>query len=111
MLNRIVLGLFTAGVVAANAATYHVSLYQDSTLGGQELKPGDYKVEVNNDTAVLKRGKQTVEVPVHQETGSSKFASTQIQYVDNNKLHEIRLGGTNTKLVFGDANTNAGGTK
>ncbi len=109
MLNRIALSLFVAGASIASAATYRVSLYQNSMVNGQELKAGDYKVEVNHDTAVLKKGKQTIEIPVHQETTASKFASTQIQYVDNNKLQEIRLGGTNTKLVFGNANTTTGG--
>lgn len=109
MLNRIALGLFTVGVMTVSAATYKVSLHQDSTINGQELKAGDYKVEVNNNTAVLKKGKQTVEVPVHEETAPSKFASTQIQYVDNNKLQEIRVGGTKTKLVFGNTNSTASG--
>ena len=109
MLNRIALSLFVAGVATASAATYRVSLYQDSTVNGQELKAGDYKIEVNNNTATLKKGKQTVEVPVHEETAPSKFASTQLQYVENNKLQEIRLGGTTTKLVFGNASTAAGG--
>ena len=86
MLNRIAFSLLVAGVATASAATYHVSFYQDSVVNGQQVKAGDYKVEVNNDTAILKKGKQTIEVPVHQETAPSKFASTQIQYVDNNKL-------------------------
>ena len=109
MLNRIAFSLFTVGAMTASAATYHVSFHQDSTVNGQQLKAGDYKVEVNNNTAVLKKGKQTVEVPVHEETATSKFAGTQVQYVDNNKLQEIRIGGTNTKLVFGSANAATGG--
>ena len=110
MLNRIALSLlFAAGLATAGAASYHVSFYQDTTVNGQELKAGDYKIEVNNNTAILKKGKQTVEVPVHEETTSSKFASTQLQYVENNKLQEIRLGGTHTKLVFGNMGAVAGG--
>jgi hypothetical protein len=109
MLNRIVLGLFTVGVMSVSAATYRVSFHQDSMVNGQELKAGDYKVEVNNNTAVLKKGKQTIEVPVHEQTAPSKFASTQVQYVENNKLQEIRVGGTNTRLVFGDTNATTSG--
>jgi hypothetical protein len=109
MLNRIALGLFVAGLATAGAATYRVSFYQDSMVNGQQLKAGDYKLEVNNNTATLKKGKQTIEVPVHEETAPSKFPSTQLQYVENNKLQEIRLGGTNTKLVFGNGGTAAGG--
>ena len=109
MMNRIALCLLTVGVMTVSAATYRVSLHQDAMVNGQQVKAGDYKVEVNNNTAVLKKGKQTIEVPVHEETAPSKFAGTEVQYVDNNKLQEIRVGGTNTKLVFGNANAAAGG--
>ena len=108
MLKKIALTLVTVGVMTASAATYKVSLHQDSIVNGQSLKAGDYKVEVkDNNTAVLVKGKQSVEVPVQTVNASSKFASTQIQYNDTNKLQEIRIGGTSTKLVFGGANSTA----
>jgi hypothetical protein len=105
MLNRIALAFLTAGLMTMSAAgTYRVSLHQDATVSGKQLKAGDYKIEVkDNNVAVLKHGKNTIEVPVKTETANSKFASTQIQYTDGNNLQEIRLGGTNTKLVFGSA--------
>ena len=110
MLNKLILSLVTVGVMIASAATYKVSIHQDSVVNGQSLKAGDYKVEVkDNNTAVLVKGKQSVEVPVRTETAPAKFASTQIQYADSNKLQEIRVGGTTTKLVFGSpASTPAG---
>jgi len=105
MLNRIALAFLTAGVMTMSAAsTYKVSLHQDAVVGGKQVKAGDYKIEVkDNNTAVLKQGKNTVEVPVKAETSDSKFSSTQIQYTDGNNLQEIRVGDTNTKLVFGGA--------
>ena len=105
MLNRITLAFLTAGVMTLSAAsTYKVSLHQDATVNGKQVKAGDYKIEVkDNNTAVLKQGKTTVEVPVKTETAQSKFPSTQVQYTDGNNLQEIRVGGTNTKLVFGGA--------
>lgn len=109
MLNRIAFTLFTAGAMTLSAATYRVTLHQDAMVNGQQVKAGDYKVEVNNHTAILKKGKQTIEAPVHEETAPSKFAGTQVQYVENNKLQEIRVGGTNTRLVFGNTNAAAGG--
>jgi hypothetical protein len=103
MLNRIALAFLTAGVMTMSAAgTYKVSLHQNVTVSGKQLKAGDYKIEVkDNNTAVLKQGKNTIEVPVKTETADSKFATTQIQYTDGNNLQEIHVGGTNTKLVFG----------
>jgi hypothetical protein len=86
-----------------SAATYKVSLHQDAVVNGKQVKAGSYKIEVkDNNTAILSQGKKnTVEVPVKTETAQSKFASTQVQYTDGNNLQEIRVGGTNTKLVFG----------
>src|SRR5438874_402378 len=102
MLNKIAFALLSAGVMTMSAATYKVSLHQDATIDGKQVKAGDYKIEVKeNNTAVLKQGKKTFEVPVKTETAQSKFSSTQVQYTDGNNLQEIRVGGTNTKLIFG----------
>src|SRR3954451_8090246 len=104
MLNRIALAFLTAGVMTMSAAgTYKVSLHQDAVVAGKQVKAGDYKIEVKDNTAVLKQGKNTVEVPVKAETSESKFPSTQVQYTEGNNLQEIRVGGTTTKLVFGPA--------
>ena len=85
------------------ASTYKVSLLQPSMIGGQELKPGDYKIELKDNKAIVKGGKTTVEAGVKVETSESKFASTSVRYTDvagKYKVQEIRLGGTNTRLVF-----------
>jgi hypothetical protein len=60
-------------------------------------------VEVLDSKVVISKGKETVEAPVKVETGTGKFDSTSVRYSgDGGKLvvQEIRLGGTNTKLVF-----------
>ena len=101
MLKKIAFTIATVGVMTASAASYKVSLHQDSVVEGKSLKAGDYKVEVKDNTAVISKGKQVVEVPVRTETAPAKFASTQVQYHDSDKLQEIRVGGTSTKLVFG----------
>jgi hypothetical protein len=89
--------------VASAASTYRVTLFQPSVVGGSELKPGDYKIEVAGDKAVIKTGKNTVEAPVKVETGDEKFGNTAVRYATSDgkaRIQEIRLGGTNTKLVF-----------
>jgi hypothetical protein len=109
MTMRIVLPLFlvVAGLAAAGARSYSVSLTKPNMIGTTELKPGDYKIEVDGDKAVIRQGKVKTESPVKVEEGDTKFDSTAVRYVSgaDGKLHiqEIRIGGTRTKLVFAAA--------
>lgn len=109
MLNKYVLGFVTIGVMAASAAagTYKVQIFQDSVIDGKQVKAGDYKIEMENNTAVLKQGKQTVELPARAETAPNKFPTTEIRYTNNNNLQEICVGGTTTKIVFDGANASS----
>ena len=112
MLNKFVMTLAVAGAFTLSAAglTYKVSLLDDSTIGGKQFKAGDYKVELKDDsTAVVLKGKKAVEVPVKTETSPTRFSTTEIEYVGDHQVKEIRVGGTNTKLVFGDINTPSNG--
>jgi hypothetical protein len=105
MFKRITVSFATLALAVASAATHRITLYQPATLAGQELKPGDYKIEVLDNKAVIKSGKQTIETAVKVENGSEKFRGTSVRYENSNgamKVQEIRLGGTNTKLVFAD---------
>lgn len=103
-MKKLMLTLATLAIASASAATtYRVTLFQPTLIGGKELKPGEYKVEVKDNTAVLSKGKETVEAPMRQETAESKFGSTSVRYKNGDgkyRLEEIRIGGTNTKLVF-----------
>jgi hypothetical protein len=98
--------LFAFAVLAlavASAKTYAVTLYQPSVLSGTELKPGDYKLELDGNKAVLTDGKQSVESPVRVETAETKFASTTVRYSNDDgksRIQQIRLGGTKLRLVF-----------
>lgn len=107
MLKKIAITLVAAGAIVASAAsgTFKISIFQDSVVDGKQVKAGDYKVEMkDNNTAVLKHGKEVVELPAREETAPSKFDTTELQYTNNNDLQEIRVGGTNTKIVFSGAN-------
>jgi hypothetical protein len=98
----LLLGTFALAVASA-ASTYSVTLAQPSTIGGTELKAGDYKLQVEGQQATLKSGKNTVQAAVKVETGDQKFATTAVVYASadgKNRIAEIRLGGTNTKVVF-----------
>lgn len=99
------------GTMAYAADTYHVTLLKPSVIGGQELKPGDYKVEVNNDTAVISHGKKSVEAKIKTESVDKKYDSTTVRYEiqgDKYKVQAIGIGGTKTKLVIQDGTTAAG---
>ena len=99
-----------AMAVASAASNYNVTLFQPSLIGTQELKPGDYRVQVSGDKAMIKAGKNTVEAAVKVENGSEKFPRTVVKYsMEDGKYHiqEIRVAGTKTTLVFGnETNTN-----
>lgn len=93
----------TATFAFANAATFNVQLFQASMIEGKELKPGEYKLSLDNEKVVIKKGKESVEASVKVENAETKFVSTSVRYVTENgkmKVQEIRLGGTNTKVVF-----------
>jgi len=90
-------------MMLAAAADYRVTLYEKSIVGGTELAPGDYKVEVNGDKAKIFSRKQSVEATVKMENGSEKYSTTAVRYSNGDgkyRVQEIRLGGTSTKIVF-----------
>jgi hypothetical protein len=114
ILKKFVLTLTALGVFTLSAASrsYSVSLLQDSIVDGKQLKAGDYKLQMkDSNTAVLKHGKETVEVPAHEETAPQKFATTELTYTNNNDLQEVRIGSTTTKIVFTSGSGSAGGSE
>jgi hypothetical protein len=89
--------------VASAADTYRVRFFQESTVNQTTLKPGDYKVTVEGDKAVISSGKDRVEAAVRAESVEHRYDSTSVRYKNGDgkyRLSEIRLGGTKTKLVF-----------
>jgi len=65
------------------------------------LKAGEYEVTVKGDQAVFTSdGGKTYKVAVKVEQSDKKFASTSID-TNNDTIKEIDLGGSSTKLTFG----------
>jgi hypothetical protein len=92
----------TVSFALASATNFNVTLFQPSVVAGTELKPGEYKVQVNGDKMTIKNGKKVIEASVKSEQVDSKFGSTSVRYVNGDGKYtvtEIRIGGTNTKLV------------
>lgn len=100
-MKKLMFAFATVALAAASAATkYNVTLFQPTVVNGTELRPGDYKVEVEGDKAVFKQGTTLFETPVHVRDTAEKNRTNTARYVQGTKLQEIRIGGTRTKLVF-----------
>ena len=96
---------FALAIGMAASSSYKLNLLQPSIINGTELKPGEYRIEVKDNKALVNKGKKTVvESDVKVETSDTKFGTTTIRYSGGEagkyKVQEILLGGTNTKLVF-----------
>jgi hypothetical protein len=104
-MTKMLLILTTVAVAVASAAskTYQVSITSPAWIGTNELKPGEYKLVIEGDHALLRKGKTTLNVPAKIEAGNQKHSATAVT-VDNqgNKpvLREIEVGGTSTNVVF-----------
>jgi hypothetical protein len=110
MLNKFILTFATAGAITAFAAsnTYKVDILESTTVEGQQIKAGTYRIEVENNVATFKHGKDSIQVPARTETAPAKFDNTRLQYSDN-ALHEIFVGGTSTKIIFEGASNSTNG--
>lgn len=104
MKTRISLCLLTLAMsVASAASSYRLTLFQPSIVNGQELKAGEYRLEVDGDKARITAGKTSVEATVKTETADTKFSTNSVRYKNGDgkyRVQEIRLGGTKTRLVF-----------
>lgn len=92
-----------AGMAFASVKSYHVTFFEPTVIGGTELKAGDYKFEVQDQKILIKHGKETTEAPVKVETGDTRYSTTTVRFATaegKNKVQEIRVGGTNMKLVL-----------
>jgi hypothetical protein len=89
--------------VASAAESYDVTLFYPSYVGDVELRPGDYKVLVDDTHVVIKRGRKSVEADVKIESIGEKAKKTSVRYDNGDgkyRISEIRLAGSGSKLVF-----------
>lgn len=104
MVKTFLFGFASVALAVASAATnYHVTFYQPVMINGSELKPGDYKLELKDKTAVIKLGKTSAEAPVTIEKEGQKFSQTTVR-LKGMQLEDIRIGGTNTRVIFENSN-------
>ncbi len=104
-MKKFVFVFLVLALAVASAKTYKITLFQPSVVSGTELKPGDYKLDLQDTKVVIKAGNKTVESTVKIETADSEFSTTSVRYANGDgkyRIQEIRLGGTKTKLIFSD---------
>jgi hypothetical protein len=100
VVKRLTIGFASLALAVASAATsYNVTFFEPVVVNGTTLKPGEYKVEINNDKATLKKGKAIAESPVKVESNDAKYPTTSVRLAGT-QVEEIHVGGTRTKLVF-----------
>ena len=106
MVNKMLFSFASVALMVASAASGHdVKIYSPVTVSGAKLAPGTYRFEVNGSTAVIRNGKKVAEVPVKVENADEKYQTNTLR-LDGDRIAEIGLAGTHTKLVFdqtGDA--------
>lgn len=88
--------------VASAGNTFSLKFYQPTVVNGKTLKPGEAKIEVQDNKAIVKQGKTTVEAAIKVETGAKKYLYTTVGYKegDSHQIKDIELAGTTTKLLF-----------
>jgi hypothetical protein len=105
MFKKFVLAFAILALAAAFAGTvpsvhsYRLTLVQPAVVNGTELKPGEYRLNVDTTKITLVLGKVSVEAPATIEAVERKFDNTAIRYTGKT-IAEIRLGGTKTKIVL-----------
>ena len=104
-----------ASLALAGTKSFNVTFHEPTVIGGTEFKPGDYRLQLDEQKIMIKQGGTVTEAPVKVETGDAKYNTTVVKYdtADGKyRLQEIRLGGTKMKLVLeGSAAAEATGSQ
>lgn len=100
MVKNVLMGCLSLAMAVASAAgTYNVTFYEPVMIHGSELKPGDYRLELKGNTAIIKQGKTEVEAPVRIENDKGKFDRTKVR-LNGMQVEQIEFRGTNLRVVF-----------
>ena len=111
MIKQVLLSFAVAALSVASAATHKIALIDTSVAKGQELKAGNYRMEIKDSSVVIGSGKQSVELPVKVDNTNAKFPRTRVLYNQSEgkySIQAIEVGGTTTKVTF-DSGVRAGG--
>jgi hypothetical protein len=104
-MKKLMLTFVLAAVAIASAKSYDLKLIDNAEVNGTHLKAGDYRLEVKDQKVIITNGKQVAEAPVEVQEATEKYDRTSIRLRSENgqmSVSEIRLKGTNMKLVLND---------
>lgn len=98
-----VLALSSLSILSAK--TYELTLSTPAKAGSVSLKPGQYRLKVEGDNAVFTdvNSSKSFTTPVKVVPTDKKFDDTKVMTTkdgDTDKIEEIDLGGSKTKLGF-----------
>lgn len=99
------LSVAALAVASASAKSYSIQLFEPAMVGSMALPPGEYRVDVDNQKAVIHNAKARCEAPVKVEDADSRYGATTVRFANaDGKMHiqEIHVGGSKTKLVFNE---------
>ena len=109
-----VLAAVTVTAAAAEKVKRHsLTIFSNSDINGVQLKPGEYQVAFEDNSVVFYRGrKEVAKAPARTEQVGSKYERNAVLYLgDERTVSEIRLEGSNQKLVVEGAAARAGAAK
>ena len=104
-----VFGTVALGLAFA-ASTHHMTVNNPLWINGHELKPGDYKLQVEGSNVMIKGNDTDLQIPAKVQTAAEKYPHTSLRSESVNGkqlLEEVDLGGTKTSILL---QTGAGGT-
>ena len=84
----------------SNSVSWNVS--EPTTIGGTEIKPGDYVIKADDGGSqleVLSRGKVVAQVPCQWTQLSAKAQASEVD-VDGGKVTQIKFAGKNSAVSF-----------
>lgn len=87
-----------------SAKSYRFTLRQAASLSGTQLEPGEYKLDVNDNTVkVHSKSGQEIPAKAKVEATNDKAVYTSVTVQDNNgtkRISAIRLAGSKDQVVF-----------
>lgn len=84
----------------SNVVSWNVS--QPTTIGGTEVKPGEYVIRVDDGGSqleVLSHGKMVAQVPCQWTQLSEKARASEVD-VDSGQVTQVKFGGKNSAVSF-----------
>jgi hypothetical protein len=94
--------LLTTPVWAAHTNNISWNVSSPTTIGGTEVKPGEYTIRIDDGATqaeVMSHGKMVVEVPVQWTQLTEKARASEVD-VDSGKVTEIKIGGKTSAVDF-----------